>query len=110
MVMARVMSNRRLERENAAYRSTGGVSQNNRRLGFRPAFKDSETGLIYPSLNAHGLPCPFHCLDGLPAEVVTERGASGRVVCVKPSLEAGFERGGEFYTRDQAAESVARGE
>ncbi|WP_290651040.1 hypothetical protein [Aquisalimonas sp.] len=110
MATAEVMGKRRLEEENRAYRATGGVSENNRGLGFRPAFKDGETGEIYPSLNAKGSPCPFHCLDGLPAEVVTERGSSGHVTCVKASLEAGFEREGEFFTRAQAADLVARGE
>ncbi|MDN3516061.1 hypothetical protein QWY84_00425 [Aquisalimonas lutea] len=110
MATAGVMGKRRLERENQAYGATGGVSQHNRCFGFRPAFKDGETGAIYPSLNASGSPCPFHCLDGLPAEVVTERGTGGQVVCVKPTLEAGFEREGEFFTRAQAAELVARGE
>lgn len=110
MATAGVMGKRRLEEENRAYRTTGGVSQNNRCLGFRPAFRDVETGVVYPSLNAGGTPCPFHCLDGLPAEVVTERGSSGHVTCVKPTLEAGFEREGEFYTRAQAADVVARGE
>ncbi|SEO93643.1 hypothetical protein [Aquisalimonas asiatica] len=110
MAMAEVMGKQRLEEENRAYRSTGGVSENNRCLGFRPAFKDAETGTVYPSLNASGAPCPFHCLDGLPPEVVTERSESGHVTCVKTSLEAGFERQGEFFTRAQAADLVARGE
>lgn len=108
--MAGVMRKRRLEQENRAYRATGGVSEHNRCLGFRPAFRDADTGRVYPSLNAGGAPCPFHCLDGLPAEVVTDRGPTGQVTCVKASLEAGFERDGEFYSRAQAAEMVARGQ
>ena len=110
MAMAGVMGKRRLEHENRAYRATGGVSQNNRCFGFRPAFRDLDTGTVYPSLSASGSPCPFHCLDGLPSEVVTERGTGGQVTCVKPSLEAGFELEGEFYTRAQAADVVSRGE
>ena len=110
MATAGLMGKRRLEYENRTYGATGGVSQNNRCFGFRPAFRDAETGTVYPSLNAGGTPCPFHCLDGLPAEVVTERGAGGQVTCVKATLEAGFELEGEFYTRAQAADVVARSE
>lgn len=110
MTSAGVVGKRRLDKDNRTFAATGGVSEHNRCLGFRPAFKDAETGVVYPSLNARGTPCPFHCLDGLPADVVTERGASGQVVCVKASLEAGFERDGEFFTRAQAASWVAASE
>ncbi len=106
MATPRATSRQKLEHENRTYRATGGVSANNRCLGFRPAFRDGETGTIYPSLNARGQPCPFHCLEGLPPELVTERSRSGGVVCVKASLEAGFELDGRFYSRAEAAEMV----
>ncbi len=105
--MARVMTKQRLVRENLAYRHTGGVSEENRCSGFVPAFRDIETGEIYPSLRADGCPVPFHCLDGLPDAVVLHRDTSGTPVTLKASLVAGFLRDGVFYTRDQAADCVA---
>lgn len=105
--MAGVMIKQRLERENLAYRFTGGVSQENRCSGFRPAFRDNETGVVYQSLRASGTPAPFHCLDGLPDSVVVERDACG-VRAVKSTLEAGFTRDGMFYTRSEAADCVSR--
>lgn len=106
--MPRVMTKQRLERENLAYRFTGGVSQENRCSGFAPAFRDNETGVIYQSLRACGDPAPFHCLDGLPEAVVMERDTCG-VRLVKPTIEAGFVRGGVFYTRAEAAEFINHG-
>lgn len=107
--MARVMTKQRLECENLAYRFTGGVSQENCCSGFRPAFRDNETGIVYQSLRAGGNPAPFHCLDGLPDSVVVERDACG-VRVVKASIEAGFTRNGLFYTRAEAADCVSQGE
>lgn len=106
--MTRVLTKRRLERENLAYRYTGGVSQENRSSGFRPAFRDTEDGAVYLSLRACGDPAPFHCLDGLPPHLVVGHDAGG-VPILKASLEAGFVRDGRFYTRDQAAAWMAGG-
>ena len=61
-----------LERENAAFRDTGGRSEENRDRGFVPAFIDTETETIYRSCFANGLPAPFHSIDGLPGEVVVD--------------------------------------
>ena len=72
------------------------------RLGFSPAFLDYATMRIHPSRFADGTRAPYHCLDGLPDEVVLFRLPSGRVVHAK-SLIYGFERGGFFYTRTAAA-------
>jgi hypothetical protein len=101
--MKRLMNPQRLKRENGEHAATGGVSAGNRTLGFRPAFLDCDTMQIYPSTFADGRLAPFHLLDGLPAEVVIERGPTGRVRAVKPSIISGFERGGFFYTRKAAA-------
>lgn len=101
--MARVLTADELQRENVAFRTTGGVSEQNRDHGFRPAFLDTETGRIYLSRNRDGSPAPFHCLDGLPEELIAERDGDHRVVAVKISVVSGFERDGCFYTRDQAA-------
>ncbi len=106
--MARVMTTKQLARENRSYASTGGVSQNNRGHGFRPAFLDTATGIVYLSCNQQGSLAPFHCLDGLPSELVEARDACGRVIAVKPTVQAGFERDGVFYSRDEAAAVVGR--
>lgn len=101
--MREPMNAAKLAAENAVHAGTGGVSASNGRLGFRPAFLDFSTLAIYPSRFADGRSAPFHLLDGLPDEVVTQRLPQGRVVSVKPTIIAGFERGGFFYTRSAAA-------
>ncbi len=105
--MARVMTRQRLQRENVAFRHTGGVSQENRRSGFTPAFRDTATGAVYPSLCASGSPVPFHCLDGLPEHLVLRRSRDAEACAVKATVEAGFVRDGDFYTREQAAATIA---
>jgi len=102
--MDRTMTHERLARETVAYRGSGGTSEESCGLGFRPAFLNVETGIVYPSCFADGRPAPFHLLDGLPGEVVLLRDAAGRVVVVKPDVVAGFVREGRFYTRVEAAE------
>lgn len=92
-----------LSRENAVYRATRGVSVNNRCLGFLPAFRDGDTGCVYPSRFADGRPAPIHMIDGLPDEVVVARSASGKVASVKDSVQAGFTLNGAFYDREEAA-------
>jgi hypothetical protein len=95
-----------LGQENLAFRGKGGVSQENRSSGFRPAFLDAETGEVFASCYAGGQPAPFHLLDGLPEKLVLARNAGGRVAEVKSSVTSGFVRDGRFYTRDQAARAV----
>ena len=97
------MSRQTLQRENVEFLGTGGRSQENRSLGFRPAFMDQETSTVYQACFADGRPAPFHLLDGLPAEMVLTRTAQGRVASVKPTIIAGFTLNGEFYTREAAA-------
>lgn len=89
--------------ETANYRGTGGVSENNRGLGFQPAFFDRETGTVHLSRFPDGRLAPCHLLDGLPAKVVLARNEQGRVMRVKASLVSGFVHGERFYTRDEAA-------
>jgi hypothetical protein len=105
--MNRLMNEGLMQQENAASDATGGVSSGNAALGFRPAFLDSATFLVYPSRFADGSPAPFHLLDGLPDELVADRSFSGRVVRAKATLVSGFERGGFFYTRAAAARACA---
>jgi len=106
-VKSLMMSEELLKQENELHEGTGGRSQENRELGFRPAFLDFQTQVIYPSRFADGRPAPIHVLDGLPDEVIVDRAASGRVVAAKASLISGFVRNGFFYTRSAAAKAAA---
>jgi hypothetical protein len=106
---ARLLSLARLRIQNRRYRGSG-VSADNRGAGFRPAFRDSRTGLVYLSQFPDGSPAPVHLLDGLPPELVVQRTAAGRVAAVRNSVVAGFVRDGRFLTRDEAmAELAERG-
>lgn len=104
--MKRVMNEIAIRKENVAFTGTGGRSEENRNLGFRPAFFDFATQTIYLSRFANGRPAPFHMLDGLPEEVVVDRSPSGRVISAKATLISGFERNGFFYTRSAAARAA----
>jgi hypothetical protein len=95
-----------LRRENLAFVGTGGISEQNRSSGFRPAFYELHTGRAELARFADGRPAPMHLLDGLPDAWIAERDAAGRVVAVKDSVVAGFIRDGFFYTREQAAAAL----
>lgn len=105
--MKSLMSAEVLKQENQVHHGTGGRSAENRDLGFRPAFLDFETQVIYPSRFADGRPAPVHVLDGLPENVIIDRTPGGRVVAAKASIISGFVRNGYFYTRSAAAKAVA---
>ena len=105
--MKRVLSEAVLKQENAAHAGTGGRSEGNRGLGFRPAFLDFATQTLYLSRFADGRLAPFHLLDGLPDAVVVDRLACGRVTATKATLISGFERNGYFYTRSAARRAAA---
>ena len=107
MAVKRVMNPQLLRRENTTHLGTGGRSQENASLGFRPAFLDFETQTIYPSRFADGRLAPFHLLDGLPDEVVADRLPCGRVTSAKATLISGFMRNGYFYSRAAAAKAAA---
>lgn len=100
-------STRSLQHENWVFRGSGGVSRNNRALGFLPAFLDHASGRVYRACFSNGCPAPMHLLDGLPDELVRVRNAQGRVVAVSASVEAGFLRDGCFYSRQQAAQLLS---
>jgi hypothetical protein len=106
-MMKRVMNEELIRKENVAFAGTGGRSEENRNLGFRPAFFDFGTQTIYLSRFANGRPAPFHMLDGLPEEVVVDRSPTGRVISAKATLISGFERNGFFYTRTAAMRAAA---
>ena len=97
-----------LHHDRAAHAESAGCSAASSRLGFRPAFLDYATLTIYASRHADGRLAPFHLIDGLPDEVVILRDPSGRVVAVKATVVAGFERNGFFYTRAAAARAAAQ--
>ncbi|MBL8472412.1 MAG: hypothetical protein KF778_03545 [Rhodocyclaceae bacterium] len=101
--MGRLLDCTMLWAENICYAGSGARSEENRASGFRPAFCDSATGVVYASCFADGRPAPFHLLDGLPDELVVARAPGGRVCAVKPSVVSGFVRERRFFTRDQAA-------
>lgn len=105
--MKQALTDKTLYRENCVFRDTGGVSSENRSYGFRPAFLDTQTGVVYDSCHPDGKPAPCHLLDGLPQELVTERHPSGRVAGVKGSIIAGFVQHGRFYDRAEAAKQMA---
>ena len=105
--MKRLMTADLLREENVRHLGTGGRSEENAGLGFRPAFYDFATQRIYVSCFADGRPAPCHILDGLPEEVVVDRAASGRVVAIKATVISGFVRNGFFYTRTAAARAAA---
>jgi hypothetical protein len=96
-----------LQEQDERYAGTGGRSDVNRDLGFRPAFLDCSTCAIYLSRFRDGRIAPLHVLDGLPDDVVLVRAETGHALMVKSSLVAGFERHGFFYTRRAAARAVA---
>jgi len=98
------MNSQMLQQENVTYQGSGGISAGNRSLGFRPAFRNLDTGHIYPSCFADGRPAPIHMIDGLPDELVITRSASGKVTAVRDSVQSGFVLDGCFYDRQQAAE------
>ncbi|WP_169129891.1 hypothetical protein [Aromatoleum evansii] len=105
--MTAALSPTALQGENRRFRNTGGRSEENRPLGFRPAFKDVASGAVYDSRFADGRPAPFHLLDGLPEDVILHRDPTGRVGRVKDSIVSGFVLNGQFYTREEAAQEVA---
>jgi hypothetical protein len=101
--MSTLMTSRQIHKENKRFVKTGGVSQNNRGVGFAPAFRDVETGRTELSRLAGGMPAPVHLLGGVPDEWVVSRSVSGAVLAIKATVVAGFLRDGHFYTRDDAA-------
>ena len=95
-----------LRQQNYAFQGTGGVSAGNYSYGFVPAFLDRETGVVRRACYADGQPAPIHLIDGLPAEWVISRDASGKCIGIKHSIISGFMRDCILYTREQAARCV----
>lgn len=93
-----------LHLENEYFCHTGGVSHNNRQMGFQSAFLDQATGSIYVSRDTNGKPASVHILNGLPDELVLQRDLNGRPIAIKETVIAGFIHAENFYTREQAAQ------
>ena len=104
--MNRLLTSQDLRRQNDAFDGTGGVSCDNRSLGFVPAFLDSNTGQVYRSCFRDGTPAPCHLLEGLPLPLSVRQDAAGRTLAIKASVIAGFIRSGRFYTREEALRVV----
>ena len=102
-----VLTRKTLEDGNRRYTGRGGIGEENRGLGFLPAYLDSATGSIYLSCFPDGRRAPIHLLDG-PKRLALRRDASGKVIAVKGSVSAGFVREGRFYTREQAVRAMMR--
>ena len=101
--MNKLLTTETLRKQNLAFVGTGGVSEDNRASGFRPAFYDAATGRAELARFADGRPAPVHVLDGLPDAWVAQRDATGHITAIKQTVITGFIRGGLFYTREQAA-------
>ncbi len=93
-----------LREQNQQFKGSGGISQENRSLGFVPAFQDSRTGAVYRSRFSDGRHAPVHVMGGLPSKLVQKISDSGRVVALIDSVIAGFLRDSHFYTRRKAAD------
>jgi hypothetical protein len=100
------LTKRYLLLEAATYRGSGAVSAENQGLGFKPAFKDTATGIVYLATFVDGRPAPYHVLDGMPDELVLARDRRGFVSRVVGTVVAGFLRDGTFFTRDEAAAAM----
>ena len=100
--MKRELTEQLLLQENECFANTPGVSENNRSLGFQPAFRDNTTGDIYLSRFADGRCAPVHLLVGLPDEVVIHRTPAGEISAIRSSVISGFVRAGCFFTRVEA--------
>jgi hypothetical protein len=101
--MNRPVSEHTLYQENLAFAGTNGISLNNRKLRFRPAFRDEDTGRVELARFANGKPAPAHLIVGLPEEWAVAYTSDGAILALKPSITAGFVRGAVFFTREEAA-------
>ena len=93
-----------LARENQQFIGTGGISVNNRDLGFIPAFLDTDTGHVYRSRFPNGMPAPVHVLGGLPEELFENDARSNGHRLIKNTVVSGFVLAETFYTREEAAQ------
>lgn len=76
------------------------------RLGFSPAYMDMATCQVHVARDANGRRTLHHCLDGLDPSYVWARNVQGHVLVVKPTLRAGYVRGGFFYSLASTARAL----
>lgn len=88
------------------YLYSGNKSERIRAQGFMPAFYNSDSLTAEVSRFTDGQVAPIHLLDGLPNEWVAARNASGKIVALKGSVEAGYLYEGVFYTAEQVTETL----
>lgn len=98
----RELCEQQLLRENIEFSGTQGISENNRKSGFLPAFLDTYSGISVISRFTDGQPAPIHILDGLPKQWIKSFDENGAVATVREGIIAGFIRAGRFYTREEA--------
>jgi hypothetical protein len=98
------MNSHTLELENEVFAGTRGISENNRNLGFLPAFLDKTTGRIELARLECGDPAMIHIIQWLPTEWAAEMREDGSVQQLKPQIISGFVSEGIFYTREEVAE------
>ena len=104
--MAQTMTKEILASQNEKFAGSGGVSHDNKDMGFVPGFLDEETGSVYPSRHADGSPAAVHLIEGLPENLVLKRDSAGRVCVIKATVIAGFIRDGLFFTREQVVHTI----
>jgi hypothetical protein len=98
------MNEQTLRHENLAFTGTRGVSQNNSRSGFKPAFLNRNSGRVEISKMEGGYPAPIHLIDWLPEEWAASIRKDGSIESLVPGIISGFSRNGKFYTREETAD------
>lgn len=101
------MNRHTLKQENRAFTGTAGVSPNNARAGFVPAFRDEATGRVEFARMADGSCAPMHIITFLPLEWALVCDTGGGIIELKPGIVSGFCRDGEFFTREEAAAQLS---
>ena len=101
--MNRPVSKRTLDQHNRAFAGTNGISSNNRKLRFLPAFRDEDTGRVEIARFENGNPAPAHLIVGLPEEWAVSFSCKGVILALKPAITVGFLRDNVFFTREEAA-------
>lgn len=99
------MDRQTLAEENASFEGTMGVSAENGKAGFIPAFRDEASGDVVVACFPSGAPAPMHLIAGLPREWATEFAEDGSIRALRENITAGFVRDEQFFTRDQACEA-----
>lgn len=105
--MRGVLTEMSLRDENVLFAKTRGISQNNRGLGFLPAYQNRNSGEVALSRFWDGQLAPIHVLDGLPDAWVCGRDAEGHVTAARPEIVSGFARDNIFYTREEAIKAAS---